>query len=630
MPSSRHAEPLYELILEAEVMVAARDGVGLATDVYRPARAGKPVEGRFPVILERTPYGKHLASRSELDAGEQNPRSRLEIARYFVEQGYIVVYQDCRGRYGSQGRFIKYLSDGEDGFDTVEWIARQPWCDGRVATMGLSYAAHTQMAAGCLAPKALAAMVLDCGGFSNAYRVAIRNGGAFEMKQATWAFNQACESPQAKADPVVRAALAKEDLRDWFKVLPWRPGHSPVRHVPEYEDYLFEQWYAGEFGEYWKQLGIYAEGWYDRFADVPQTHMSGWYDPYVPTALGNYAAMKALKRSTMRLIMGPWMHGDRCRSYSGDVDFGAAATLDGNVAEHWRAYRLRWFDHWLKGIDNGVDREPSVRVFLMGGGSERRNAEGRMDHGGCWIAGDDWPLPHTRFVPYYLHGNGRLSAEPPLAGATALSYDYDPDDPVPTIGGALTSGRPVFDGGAFDQREDERFYGCKRPGLPLAARRDVLVFETPPLAEDVAVVGPIKIVLHVSSNCIDTDFTAKLIDVHPGNPDYPQGYAMNLSDGILRCRYRDSWERSQWMSPGVVYEIEIEPYATSNLFKSGHRIRLDISSSNFPRYDVNTNTGEPEGRARCKQIAVNTVYVDRARASHVVLPIVAVGALRKL
>lgn len=630
MPSSLRAVPPFEVIREADIMVTARDGVELATDIYRPARAGKPVEGSFPVILERTPYGKHLASRSELDAGEQKPRSRLEIASYFVEQGYIVVYQDCRGRYGSQGRFIKYLSDGEDGFDTIDWIARQPWCDGRVATMGLSYAAHTQMAAGCLAPKALAAMVLDCGGFSNAYRVAIRNGGAFEMKQATWAFNQACESPQAKADPVVRAALAQEDLRDWFKALPWRPGHSPVRHVPEYEDYLFEQWYAGEFGDYWKQLGIYAEGWYERFADVPQTHMSGWYDPYVPTALGNFHAMKALKRSPMRLIMGPWMHGDRCRSYSGDVDFGAAATLDGNVAEHWRAYRLRWFDHWLKGVDNGVDREPAVRVFLMGGGSERRNADGRMDHGGCWIAGDDWPLPQTRFVPYYLHGDGCLSTEPPPANASPLSYDYDPDDPVPTIGGALTSGRPVFDGGAFDQREDERFYGCKRPGLPLAARRDVLVFETPPLTDDVAVVGPIRIVLHVSSNCIDTDFTAKLIDVHPGNPDYPQGYAMNLSDGILRCRYRDSWEQAQWMTPGAVYEIEIEPYATSNIFKSGHRIRLDISSSNFPRYDVNTNTGEPEGRARRKQIAVNTVYADHERASHVVLPIVPLGALRKL
>jgi putative CocE/NonD family hydrolase len=611
-------------------MVPARDGVRLATDIYRPARDGVPVAARFPAILERTPYGKHLASRSELDAGETKPRSRLEIARHFVERGYVVVYQDCRGRYGSEGRFIKYLSDGEDGFDAIAWIARQPWCDGRVATMGLSYAAHTQMAAGCLAPEALAAMVLDCGGFSNAYRVAIRNGGAFEMKQATWAFNQACESPQAKADPVVRAALAQEDLRDWFKALPWRPGHSPVRHVPEYEDYLFEQWYAGEFGDYWKQLGIYAEGWYDRFADVPQTHMSGWYDPYVPTALDNFTAMKARKRSAMRLIMGPWMHGDRCRSHSGDVDFGPAATLDGNVAEHWRAYRLRWFDHWLKGIDNGVDREPPVRLFLMGGGSGRRNPDGRMEHGGCWIAGDDWPLPQTRFVPHYLHGDGRLSVEQPEAEAAPLSYDYDPDDPVPTIGGALTSGRPVFDGGAFDQREGERFYGCRRPGLPLAARRDVLVFQTPPLEEDVAVVGPIRVVLHVSSSCIDTDFTAKLIDVHPGNPDYPQGYAMNLCDGILRCRYRDSWERTRWMEPGVACEIEIEPYATGNLFKAGHRIRLDISSSNFPRYDVNSNTGEPEGRARRRRIATNTVHVDRVRASRVVLPIVPVDALRRL
>jgi len=630
MPASQRAVPPFEVIREADVMVTARDGVQLATDIYRPARAGKPVEGTFPVILERTPYGKHLSSRSELDAGEQKPRSRLEIASYFVEQGYIVVYQDCRGRYGSQGKFIKYLSDGEDGFDTIDWIARQPWCDGRVATMGLSYAAHTQMAAGCLAPKAMAAMVLDCGGFSNAYRVAIRNGGAFEMKQATWAFNQARESPQAKADPVVRAALAQENLRDWFKALPWRPGQSPVRHVPEYEDYLFEQWYAGEFSEYWKQLGIYAEGWYDEFADVPQTHMSGWYDPYVPTAIGNYQAMKARKRSAMRLIMGPWMHGDRCKSWSGDVDFGSQATLDGNIAEHWREYRLRWFDHWLKGKDNGVAEEPSVRLFLMGGGSERRNADGRMDHGGCWIAGDDWPLPQTRFVPYYLHGDGRLSADLPAADALPLSYDYDPDNPVPTIGGALTSGAPVFDGGAFDQREDERFYGCTRPGLPLAARSDILVFETPPLEEDVAVIGPLKIVLHVSSNCIDTDFTAKLVDVHPGNPDYPRGYAMNLADGILRCRYRKSWEKPEFMTPGAVYEIEIEPYATCNLFKAGHRIRVDISSSNFPRYDLNYNTGEPEGRARRRRIALNTVYVDSNRASHIVLPIVPAAALRKL
>ncbi|RPI45617.1 MAG: CocE/NonD family hydrolase [Betaproteobacteria bacterium] len=624
------AASVYDVVCESNVMVPMRDGVRLATDIHRPALGDEPVNGAFPVILERTPYGKALASRSELDRGETEARSRADIARWFVQHGYVVVYQDCRGRYGSEGHFVKYLSDGEDGCDTIEWIARQPWCDGRVATMGLSYAAHTQVAAACLAPKALAAMVVDCGGFSNAYRSGIRNGGAFEMKQVTWAFNQARESPQAKADPVVRAALAQENLRDWFRAMPWKPGHSPVRYVPEYEDYLFEQWTQGSFGAYWKQLGIYTEGWHERFADVPQIHMSSWYDAYVPTALENYVGIKAGKRGPVRLIMGPWTHGDRSKSWSGDVDFGPASIIDGNVAAHWRELRLRWFDHWLKHELNGVDREPTVRLFLMGGGSERRNAEGRMDHGGRWIAGDDWPLPQTRFVPYYLHGDGRLSPALPETDAAPMSYDYDPDDPVPTIGGPLTSGQPVFEGGAFDQREDLRFFGCTRPGLPLAARRDVLVFETAPLAEDMAVIGPLRIVLNVSSSCVDTDFTAKLIDVHPGNPDYPRGYAMNLADGILRLRYRDSWERPALMTPGEVYEITIEPYATCNLFKAGHRIRLDISSSNFPRYDLNYNTGEPEGMARRKQIALNTVYVDRARASHIVLPLVPVSSLRML
>jgi putative CocE/NonD family hydrolase len=233
-------------------------------------------------------------------------------------------------------------------------------------------------------------------------------------------------------------------------------------------------------------------------------------------------------------------------------------------------------------------------------------------------------------VPYYLHGDGRLAPQAPEADAAPLAYDYDPDHPVPTIGGPLTSGQPVFEGGAFDQREDPRFFGCTRPGLPLAARRDVLVFETPPLTEDVAVVGPLEIVLHVSSDCVDTDFTAKLIDVHPGNPDYPRGYAMNLADGILRCRYRDSWERPELMTPGKVYKIIIEPYATCNLFKAGHRIRLDISSSNFPRYDLNYNTGEPEGRARRKRVALNTVFVDASRASHIVLPLVPLASLQFL
>ncbi len=617
----------YEVAVDSNVMVTLRDGVKLATDIYRPARGGKALDEKFPVILERTPYGKTRVSRSEVDRGETRSRPRPEVAETFVRAGYIVIYQDCRGRHASEGEFIKYLSDGEDGFDTVQWIEKQPWCNGKVATMGLSYAAHTQVALACLAPPALSAMVVDCGGFSNAYQSGIRSGGAFEMKQVTWAFNQAKESTLAQSDVRVREALAAEDLITWFKHMPWKPGHSPVKWAPEYEDYLFEQWTHGAFSDYWKQLGIYTEGWYDQFADVPQIHMSSWYDAYIRTATDNYTGLKKRKRGPVRLIMGPWTHGDRSKSWSGDVDFGEASTIDGNLARNWRELRLRWFDHWVRGVANGVDKEPAVRLFLMGGGSGRRNAAGRMQHGGRWITGDDWPLPAVKSTPFYLHADGLLSAEKPPANAAPISYDYDPSNPVPTLGGPLTSGQPVFEGGAFDQREHERFFGCKNPGMPLAARADVLVFETPPLAHDVAIAGPVTVKLHVSSNCIDTDFTAKLIDVYPPNEDYPRGYAMNLCDGILRCRYRNAWEKPEMMTPGAVVEITIEPFATCNLFKAGHRIRLDVSSSNFPRYDLNWNTGEPEGCARTRRIAANTVYLDQTRASHVVLPLVTLEAL---
>jgi putative CocE/NonD family hydrolase len=628
--ATAHENGDFEVVVERDVMIAMRDGVKLATDIHRPARHATAATEKFPVILERTPYGKSAVSRSEIDAGETASRTRPELAAWFVRHGYVVVFQDCRGRYASEGEFVKYLADGEDGFDTVAWLAAQPWCDGKVATMGLSYAAHTQGALACLNPPALAAMVIDSGAFSNAYLSGIRSGGAFEMKQVTWAFNEAKLSPLAKFDATVRAALDKEDLIEWFKVMPWKPGHSPVRWVPEYEDYLFEQWTHGAFDDYWKQLGIYAEGYYKQFADVPQIHMSSWYDGYVRTATDNYVALSKKKRGPVRLIMGPWTHGDRAKTFAGDVDFGAAATIDDNLAPNWRVFRLRWFDHWLKGVANGVEREPAVRLFLMGGGSGRRNAAGRIDHGGRWIMGDDWPLPAAQFTKYYLHADGRLDAAKPALKAVPRAYDFDPDHPVPTMGGPLSSGSPVFVGGAFDQCEDERFFGVRHPGLPLAARRDVLVFETPPLAEDVAVIGPIVVKLHIASNCADTDFTAKLVDVHPANADYPRGFAMNLCDGILRCRYRNSWEKPALMSPGRTYEITIEPFATCNLFKAGHRIRLDISSSNFPRYDVNPNTGEPEGRAQTRRVATNTVYVDRKRASHIVLPIVPLSALEPL
>ena len=619
--AARVQEPEYETVVTRDVMVPMRDGVRLATDIYRPARNGAAVEQRFPVILERTPYDKTAASRSERTPDVARPKSRAEVATFFVRRGYVVVYQDCRGRYASEGEFVKYLSDGDDGYDTCAWILAQPWCNGRIGTMGLSYAAHTQGALGSAGAPGVAAMFLDSGGFSNAYQGGIRQGGAFELKQATWAFNQALESPEVEADPRRHAAMKAIDIRAWFRRMPWSRGDSPVSLAPEYEDYLFDQWEHGEFDDFWKQLGIYAQGFYDRFPEAAMVHMSSWYDPYPRTATENYVGLARRKRGPVRLILGPWTHGDRQLTWAGDVDFGPRATLDGNLATDFLTLRLRWFDRWLRGIENGVEREPAVRLFVMGGGTGRKNSAGRLDHGGSWRAESDWPLPNTRWTPFYLHRSGLLAPALPEQAAGFREYVYDPGAPVPTIGGTVTSGQPVMVGGAFDQREGPRFFGSREPYRPLADRADVLVFETPPLNADLEVTGPVVVNLWISSSAPDTDFTAKLIDVYPPSADYPSGFAMNLTDGIIRARYRRSWERPELMVPGTVYPVRIEAFPTSNRFVRGHRIRLDISSSNFPHFDANPNTGEPEGRSRSRRVATNRIYLEAAHPSHVVLPV---------
>ncbi len=593
-------------------MVPARDGVRLATDIHLPDGPGP-----FPVVLERTPYGRAEPSRSERTAADPTPASRSELARVFTARGYAVVFQDNRGRHGSEGRFVKYLSDGQDGLDTCAWITAQPWCDGRICTMGLSYAAHTQAALGCLDPPGLVAQVLDSGGFCNAWQGGIRQFGAFELKQATWAHKQALLSPEAQADPVLHAALAAEDIRDWFTRLPWHPGHSPLRHHADYEAYLFDQWRHGTFDGFWQQLGIYAQGWHNRYSRADCVHMSSWFDPYPLTATGNYIGLKRAGRGPQRLILGPWTHGDRSATCFGDVEFGPDATVD-SWAGDWRQYRLRHFDHAINGTPNP---EPAVRVFVMGGGSGRRNAAGRLEHGGSWLSLADWPPPGAAFIPWHLHGDGTLAPAPPAEGAAPLAYDFDPAHPVPTIGGNLTSLEPVARGGAWNQVESPEFFGCAPPFLPLASRADVLAFQTAPLAAPLRVVGPIEAELWVATDGPDTDFTAKLIDVHPPSADYPGGYAMLLTDGICRLRYAENPAAPRLRAAGEVVRITLTLFPTANLFLPGHRIRLDISSSNFPKFDVNPNTGEPEGAARRRRIAVNTVFVDAARPSRVVLPI---------
>jgi len=516
-------------------------------------------------------------------------------------------------------RFTKYLSEAEDGYDTLAWLIRQDWWNGRIGTFGLSYAAHTQAALGCLDPPGLAAQFLDCGGFSNAYRSGIRHGGAFDLKQATWAYNNALADAR---DPVVKAELQAQNIKAWFARMPWRKGHSPVSAAPEYEDYLFEQWSHGVFDEFWKRPGIYAEGYYDRYADVPVANLSGWYDPYARSAVENYLGLSRSKRGPMRLILGPWTHGDRSLNYAGDVDFGATAPVDGNLAEDFFELRRRWFDRWLKGVPNGVEPEPPVRIFVMGGGSGRRNTDGRLDHGGRWRSAADWPLPETQWAKLYLHSDRSLGAEPQSSDAVPVDYLSDPKSPVPTIGGAISSGEPVMRAGAYDQREGPGVFGAREPYRPLAERSNVLVFCTPPLLRDIEVTGPVTVRLWIASDAPDTDFTAKLIDLHPPNDDYPQGFAMNLTERILRARYRDSWEAPSLLAPGEVYPVEIEPFPTSNLFLRGHRLRLDIASSNFPHFDVNSNSGEPESAMEHPRVARNRVFVDADRPSHIVLPVI--------
>lgn len=585
-------------------MVAMRDGVRLATDIYLPAdaQAGQ----RFPVLLERTPYDRRGTNHGDFSVADPVPRSKPELARTFAAAGYAYILQDCRGRYDSEGVFTKYLSEGEDGADTIAWLLDQPWCDGRVGTLGLSYGAHVQSALACLDPPGLTAMFLDSGGFSSAYHGGVRQGGAFELKQLTWARKHALLAPETAADPARKAALEAEDIHAWIGRR-WTRGNSPVTAAPEYEDYILEQWDAADFSPYWQRLGIYARGWYDRYADVPMVHMSSWYDPYSQTAIDNFLGLSPIKRGPVKLVLGPWTHGQRSASFAGDVDFGPAAPLDGNLAPDYITLRRDWFDRHMLGRDAPEHLAAPVHIFVMGGGSGRRRYDGRLDHGGRWRSEAAWPLPGRVEQKLFLSADG-LTPTAPAADAAPLSYDFDPADPVPTLGGALTSGAPVMEAGGYDQQAS-------------AARADVLVFDSAPLAEDLELTGSVVAYLQVSSSAIDTDFTIKLLDIYPPSADYPQGYALNLAHGILRARYRHSFERPEPLVPGAVHDLVIPTFPTSNLFRRGHRIRIEVSSSNFPHFDVNPNAdwrvpGAPP------QVARNSVHVDAAHASYVVLPVI--------
>ncbi len=603
----------FKVTVESDVMIRMRDGIHLATDIYHP-EAG---ESCYPVILERTPYNKLGISRTENSLAAPTPRLRSHVALELASHGYVVVLQDCRGRYHSEGIFTKYLNEAEDGYDTLTWLLQQPWCNGRVGTMGLSYGAHTQCALSCLNPPGLACMFMDSGGFSSAYHGGIRRGGAFELKQATWAYKHALLSPETMRDPARQAALEAENITAWFQDMPWRPGHSPLRHAPEYEDYLFELWQHGLFDDYWKQPGLYAEGFYDQFPDVPIAIIGSWYDPYVRTCLTNFSELGKRKKSAMLLIMGPWTHGNRSCTFAGNVDFGSQSTLDDNIADDYATLRLQWFNRALKVTPDTQTNDRQVHYFTMGGSDGRRNRAGRMQHGGFWQHSSQWPPASVTMQNFYLHREGLLNTTKPIVTEAWQEYVFDPSDPVPTIGGALTSGDPVMTGGAFDQRYRNGKFGFDNSDAsrPLAERKDVLVFQSEPLASDLVITGEVEAHLWISSDCPDTDFTVKLIDVYPPGDDYPDGYAMNITDGIIRARYHQGWDKEALLERRHIYKLIVQPFASSNLFQKGHRLRIDISSSNFPHFDINPNTGAPEGVASKSVVATNRIYCDKNHPS---------------
>ena len=530
-----------------------------------------------------------------------------------------MVIQDVRGRFTSEGEWYAFGDEGPDGYDTCAWIVEQPWSNGKIATTGCSYAGCTQSALASLDPPGLAGMFVEEGPW-NYHTASMRHNGACEMRFMVYAFRMATTSKEALSDPRLRQSLdsAFANVAQWVANAPLKKGVSPLAEVPSYEQWHLDVLTHGDLDEYWRRPGYGPELYYDQHADVPTVYFGGWYDSYARSTCTNYVELTERKESQQALIMGPFTHGTGSAevSHAGDVDFGRdAAIYDMNEL------RLHWFDYWLKGKETGAAHTKPVQIFVMGGGSGKRNSDGRLDHGGHWRAEDEWPLARTQWTPFYLHADGDLSPAAPSSGSRASSFTFDPANPVPTIGGNLSAGDPVLVAGAYDQRGDERFFGYTG-SLPLAARPDVLVFQTPPLAKDIEVTGPLTVKLWISSTAVDTDFTVKLLDVHPPNGDYPQGFAMNVTDSIQRARYRDSRESAEFLTPDTPTPLTIVMYPTSNVFARGHRIRLDISSSNFPRFDVNPNTGEPLGRHTRLEEAHNTVFHERGRASHIVLPVI--------
>ncbi len=574
-PPVRFAEvypPTNEIKVDHRVATRMRDGVVLYSDVYRPVK-----EGKYPVLVSRTPYSTERAP------------SAYEEPLFFARRGYVFVYQDVRGRHESEGKWEPFRDDIEDGYDTIEWAAAQPWSNGKVGMQGHSYGGHVQWRAAMAKPPHLVT-IFPLVAATSIYHDWVTLNGAWRL---SFNFGWGADRQESRIMQNMGIHSMKDvpDSQRYDRVL----GHLPLigmqellgRHAQFYTDWIGHP----DYDDYWKKLNV--EEVFEEIGIPVHTH-GGWFDLFTQGTQRGYTGMSRrgkseVARKKSRMTIGPWEHGVSRKT--GDLDFGPGARVEREALE------LPWFDYWLKGIDNGAGSQPAVNLFVMG-----RNE---------WRQENEFPLARTEYRKMYLTsggransaaGDGRLSWDPPDARSLPDRYVYDPANPVPSTGGNNCCGTPTLSG-PRDQR-------------PVEKRGDVLVYTSQPMSRGLEVTGPVKVILHAASDAPDTDFAAKLIDV------FPDGRAINLCEGMLRARYRESLSRPKLLEPGKVYEFTIDLVGTSNVFLPGHRIRVDVTSSHFPQFDANPNTGEAFGTGTRTRVARQTIHHAGTQLSHVLLPVI--------
>ena len=558
------AQEAFEVDVRTEVMIPMRDGVELSANIFLPK-----AEGKYPVILIRSPYGK----------GNEKNGDGL----FYAGRGYVVVSQDCRGKGSSQGDWEPFANERYDGVDTQKWLLNQPWCNGSIGTAGGSYVGFTQWISAPNAGDHLKAM-FPVVPLVDTYGDGVYIDGALNLALMMGWGSAVAMRP---GEMVVMFTWKEQDWNKAFRTLPLNKWDLALGRKVQY----LRDWVAHpHFDEYWAARGVRNQ-WQD--ITVPICAVGGWYDIFSRSVIEHINAVRVKSRSQdarkhQHLVMGPWAHGISKEGEVGDLNFGKESVIN------LRELQTKWFDYWLKGDKTGADAWPAFRIFVMG-----RNQ---------WRDEQQWPLERTEYTPYYFHsegsantaaGDGKLTTVKP-GRQPGDEFVYDPNDPAPTAGGCNLVGCPA---GPRDQSEVEK-------------RKDVLVFTSEAMTNELEVTGPVKVILYAASTAKDTDFTAKLLDVHP------DGRPFNLCDGIVRASCRDSIVEPSLIQPGKVYRYEIDLWVTSNAFLPGHKIRVEISSSNFPRFDRNLNTGEPFGTGTEFIKATQTIYHDEERPSHILLPVI--------